>query len=72
MPAALSAQACVISDTKKDVQNRLVLTIWAGVICLLIKLLIYKVNSGLCFWLEYHLEYHLECRAKLATRLHSI
>jgi hypothetical protein len=43
-----------------------------GNLNLLIKFLIYKVNTGFCFWLEYHLEYHLECRAKLATRLHSI
>lgn len=43
-----------------------------GNLNLLIKLLIYRINTGFCFWLEYHLEYHLECRAKLATRLHSI
>lgn len=39
-----------------------------GNLNLLIKLLIYKINIGFCFWLEYQ----LECRAKLAIRLHSI
>ena len=35
---------------------------------LLSKLLIYKINIDFSFWLKYQ----LECRAKLATRLHSI
>ncbi|WP_323145688.1 hypothetical protein [Pseudomonas marginalis] len=39
-----------------------------GNLNLLIKLLIYIVNIGFGFWLEYQ----LECRAKLAIRLHSI
>lgn len=39
-----------------------------GNLNLLIKLLIYIGNIGFGFWLEYQ----LECRAKLATRLHSI